>query len=80
MVPSTWQGLNTFAKNELANTFAGGAVAKICLPMQEMQKIRVLCLGQEDPLEEEKATHTSILGMYRGDWQATVREVAKSQT
>ena len=40
----------------------------------------VPCLGQEDALEEEKATHTSILGMYRGDWRATVHGVAKSQT
>ena len=26
-----------------------------------MQKVRVLSLGQEDPLEEEMATHFSIL-------------------
>ena len=45
-----------------------------------MKEIQVQSLSQKDPLEEEKATHTSILGMYRGDWQATVREVAKSQT
>ena len=31
---------------------------KICLSMQEMQ---VLSLGQEDSLEEEMATHSSIL-------------------
>ena len=30
---------------------------RICLPMQEMQ---VQSLGQEDPLEEEMATHSSI--------------------
>ena len=29
--------------------------------MQEMQEIWVLSLGQEDPLEEEMATHSSIL-------------------
>ena len=29
--------------------------------MQEMQEIRVRSLGQEDPLEEEMATHSSIL-------------------
>ena len=38
----------------------------------------------EDPLEEGMATHSSIL-VWRipkdsGDWQATVRGVAKSQT
>ena len=31
------------------------------LPTQEMQEIRVRSLGQEDPLEEEMATHSSIL-------------------
>ena len=29
--------------------------------MQEMQEMRVQSLGQEDPLEEEMATHSSIL-------------------
>ena len=29
--------------------------------MQETQKMRVQSLGQEDPLEEEMATHSSIL-------------------
>ena len=29
--------------------------------MQETQKTQVLSLGQEDPLEEEMATHSSIL-------------------
>ena len=31
------------------------------LPMQEMQEMRVQSVGQEDPLEEEMATHSSIL-------------------
>ena len=45
-------------------------------------------LGWEDPLEEEMATHSSILtwsllgdpymGKYRGAWWATVHGVAKS--
>ena len=29
--------------------------------MQEMQEVQVWSLGQEDPLEEEMATHPSIL-------------------
>ena len=29
--------------------------------MQEMEEIRVQSLGQEDPLEKEMATHSSIL-------------------
>ena len=33
-------------------------VKRICLPMQEMP---VQSLGGEDPLEEEMATHSSIL-------------------
>ena len=43
----------------------------------------VRSLGQEDPLEEGMATHSSILSwripMDRGTWWATVHEVAKSQ-
>ena len=37
-------------------------------------------LGQEDPLEEGMATHSSILAMDRGAWQATVHGVTKSWT
>ena len=37
---------------------------RICLPMQEIQ---VQSLGQEDPLEEEMATHHSILA-WRMQW------------
>ena len=33
---------------------------RIRLPMQEMQEAQVRSLGQEDPLEKEKATHSSI--------------------
>ena len=29
--------------------------------MQEMQEMLVLSLGREDPMEEEMATHSSIL-------------------
>ena len=31
------------------------------LPMQDIQEMRVRSLGQEDPLEEDVATHSSIL-------------------
>ena len=52
--------------------------------MQEMQETQVQSPGQEDPLEEEMATHSSILAwkasMDRGVWQAIVHGVAKSQT
>ena len=46
--------------------------------------MRVLSLGQEDPLEEGMATHSSILAwripMDRGAWQAVVPGVTKSRT
>ena len=38
-----------------------------------MQEMLVQSLGQEDALEEEMATHSSVL-------QATVHEVTKTQT
>ena len=40
---------------------AGGIVVKNCLPMQERQETWVRSLGGEDSLEEEKATHSSML-------------------
>ena len=49
-----------------------------------MQETRVQSLGQEDPLEEEMATYSSILAwgnpMDRGGWCATVHMVTKSRT
>ena len=45
--------------------------------------MQVRSLGQEDPLEEDMASHSSILAwripMDRGAWWATVHWVAKSQ-
>ena len=43
--------------------------------MQETQEMRVQSLGQEDPLEDSMATHSSILA-----WKAIVQRVTKSQT
>ena len=49
-----------------------------------MQKTEVRSLGQEDPLEKEMATHSSILAwenpMDRGTWRATAHRVARGQT
>ena len=57
---------------------------KESLPMQEPQETWVWSLDQEDHLEKEMATHSSILGqknsMDRGEWRATVHGVTKSQT
>ena len=47
--------------------FPSGSVVKNLPAMQEMQEIQVWSLGQEDPLEEGKATHSSILA-WRIPW------------
>ena len=41
--------------------FPGGSVVKNLPAVQETQEMWVQSLGQEDPLEEEVATHSSIL-------------------
>ena len=50
----------------------------------EMQETGVQSLGQEDPLEEEMATYSSVFAwripMDRGTWWATVPGVAESWT
>ena len=52
--------------------------------LSAMQETQVHSLGQENPLEEGMATHSSILAwripMDRGAWQAAVLGVVKSQT
>ena len=40
--------------------FSSGTMVKNPSAMQEMQETWVRCLGWEDPLEEEMATHSSI--------------------
>ena len=49
-----------------------------------MQEMPFLFLGWDDPLEEEVATHSSILAWKipkdRGPWQATVHGATKSWT
>ena len=48
-----------------------------------MKEMQIQSLGQEDPLEKEMATHSSILAwknpMDRGAWWATLHGVSKSQ-
>ena len=39
----------------------GGSVVKSLPAMQELQETQVRSLGWEEPLEEEMATHSSIL-------------------
>ena len=59
-------------------------VAQMVKNLSAMQETRVQSLSQEDPLEKEMATHSSILfclnSMDRGAWQATAQGVAKSRT
>ena len=63
---------------EICNVIMGfpvGSAVKICLSIQET---RVQSLGCEDPLEEELATHSSILAWeIPMDWWATVHGVTK---
>ena len=47
--------------------FPGGSAVKNLLAMQEPQKTRVLPLGEEDPLAEDRETHSSILA-WRIPW------------
>ena len=47
--------------------FQGGTVVKNLPAIQETQETRVQSVGQEDPLEEEMATHSSILA-WRISW------------
>ena len=64
--------------------FLGGSAVKNPPAMQEPQEMPVQSLSREDPLEEEMATHSSILAwripMDRGAWGITVHGVAESQT
>ena len=59
-------------------------IAQLVKNLPAMQETRVQFLGQEDPLEKEMATHSSIpawrLPMDRGASWATIHGVAKSQT
>ena len=63
-------------------TLGGSGVKSFHLPMQKIQETQVL--SPEDSLEEEMATHSSILclgnHMDRGAWRAMVHGVSKSRT
>ena len=60
--------LNFFLKLCLSvHSFPSGSVVKNPPAMQELQVTLVRSLGQEDPLEEDMATHSSILA-WRIPW------------
>ena len=62
----------------------GFLVAQMVKDLPVMQETRVQYLGQEVPLEEGMANHSSILAqripMDRGAWRATVHRVSKRRT
>ena len=53
------------------------------MTLQELQEMQLCSLGQEDPLEEEVATHSSVLAwripMDRGAWWTTVHGITMSR-
>ena len=67
------------------SAFPGGTSGKesVCQCRRHKRPL-VQSLGQENPLEKEMATHSSVPAwknpMDRGAWQATVHEVVKSWT
>ena len=66
------------------NKYWASLVGQMVKNLPVMQETGVRSLGWEDPLEEEMATHFSILSwripMDRGAWWATVHGVTKSWT
>ena len=56
-------------------------VAQLVKNLPAMLETRVQFLGQEDPLEKELATHSSIVAwripVDRGPWRATIHGVAR---
>jgi len=64
--------------------FWASLVAQIVKNPPAVWEIWLRSLGWEDPLEEDMATHSSILAwrihMDRGAWRATVHGVTESDT
>ena len=67
----------------MSSGFPRGSAANNPPAMQETQELQVWCLGQEDALGEEMATHSSILA-WKSPWTeepgGLVYGVVKSQT
>ena len=67
----------------LSQGFPVGSAVKNLLAIQELQETQVRSLGQEDPLEEGMATHSSILAWRipctRGSWRAMVHEFTRTE-
>ena len=80
------EGIHKSMYGGFNRNIAGGAslVTQMVKNLPAMQGTLVQLLGQEDPLEKEIATHSSILAwkntMDRDAWRATVHGVTKSST
>ena len=59
-------------------------VVQLVKHLPAMLETQIQSLGQEDSLEKEVATHSSVLAwknpMDRGAWQAIIHRVVKSST
>ena len=86
MLAGTLNSASRAVRNKFLLFMSSGAslVAQMVKNLPAMQETWVPSLGWEDPLEEEMATHSTILAwripMDRGAWRATVQGVAKSRT
>ena len=85
--PSSIPGLGRVHGEGIGHPFQyswASLVAQMVKNLPAMWETWVQSLGQEDPMEEDRATHSSILAwripMDRGAWWATVHGVTKSQT
>ena len=61
LIKDIWAEMPNYQELWLFSGFLIGSEVKNPLAMQETQEIWVWSLGWEDPLEEEMATHSSIL-------------------
>ena len=62
MVRSMYQdSVQSQEKEECSGSTLGNVVAQTVKNLSSMQETQVPSLGQDDPLEEEMATHSSIL-------------------
>ena len=78
----SWVGTMSWRRDRLPFQYSWASlVAQMVKHLPAMRKTWVQPLGQEDPLEEGKTTHSSIpawrIPMDRGAWRATDRGVAE---
>ena len=66
-----------FASGGFTSQLRASVVAQMVKNLPAMQETQVRSLGQEDPLDEEMAPHSSVLEnpMDRGAWRAAVHGI-----